>query len=205
MTSNVKNAIKDIRKKAKQNNVKVILSKKKIIEYDKKIYVSGYFDYNKPTKLAVAINKPQKDWIMVLMHESSHMDQWIEKSKIWVDAINRTTDSVTLLEYWIQNKIQLSDFKINMIIKRNRNLELDCERRAIKKALKYNIKINIQEEIQKANSYIYFYTMLKYSRTWYTTAPYYVKEVWSQMPKTFDNDYNILPLKIKKLFMKYCL
>ncbi len=202
MTSNVKNAIKDIRKIAKENNVKVILSKKKIIEYGD-LKVSGYFDYNKPLKLFTAINKPQKDWVMVLLHESSHMDQWIEQCKIWRDACNKT-DYITLLEKWLQGK-EVSDFKLNLIIKHNRNLELDCERRAIKKALKYNIKINITEEIQKANSYIYFYTMLKDSRSWYTTAPYYVKEVWSQMPKTFDNDYSILSPKIKKLYTKHCL
>jgi hypothetical protein len=48
--------------------------------------------------------------------------------------------------------------------------------------------------------------MLKEVRKWNVTgkAPYQIKEVWSQMPKTFDMDYYNVPENLKELYLKYC-
>lgn len=85
-------------------------------------------------------------------------------------------------------------------------VELDCEKRTIEKAKKYNLPVNIKEEIQKANSYILFYTFVKESRKWNTPgkAPYQIREVWSKMPDTFEIDYAQIPEDIRELYRKYC-
>jgi hypothetical protein len=48
--------------------------------------------------------------------------------------------------------------------------------------------------------------MLKEVRKWNVSgkAPYQIKEVWSQMPKTFDMDYYTVPENLKELYLKYC-
>jgi hypothetical protein len=66
--------------------------------------------------------------------------------------------------------------------------------------------VNVEEEIQKANSYILFYTFIKEVRKWNTPgkAPYQVKEVWSKMPKTFNMDYFTVSSEISELYKKFC-
>ena len=198
--------LSDINICADEHGVKIIYADESTIPYPHTGYpVSGYFvDYGDPT-LAVAKGKPYKEWVMILVHESSHMDQWIEKSKYWSNNFINGRESVEYIDDWISGK-EYSDKDIGDFIKRSIDVELDCEKRTIDKLKKYNIDINIAEETQKANSYILFYNIVKEFRKWNEVgkAPYQIKEVWSKMSKEFDMNYSSVDSDIKNLYLKHC-
>lgn len=198
--------IEDTKEKAEQNGVKVILQDTPTVPYAVGGFpCSGYFvDYGNPT-LVVATGKPIEQWVMVLAHESSHMDQWCEGVPEWTNNFVEGKESVDYIDEWCSGK-EFTEGELNDFINRSIAVERDCEMRTIKKAQEYNLPINIEEETQKANSYILFYTMLKETRKWSTPGkePYRIKEVWSQLPKTFDMDYSYVPEHIKEVYLKYC-
>lgn len=206
MTPEIHQLVEDIKRKAEENGVKLILQDTKTVPYAVGDFpVSGYFvDYGKPT-LAVATGKPLKDWVMVLAHEGSHMEQWIEKSPYWNNSFINGREAVEYIDEWCGGK-EFTKEELDDICKRSLEIELDCERRTIEKAISYNLPVIIEEEIQKANSYILFYTFIKQVRKWNKPgkAPYQIKEVWSKMPSTFEMNYFIVPEEIAELYKKYC-
>lgn len=206
MTPEINQLVEDTKKKAEENGVKLIIQDSKTVPYAVGDFpVSGYFiDYGSPT-LAVATGKPLKDWVMVLAHEGSHMEQWIENSPFWKNSFINGREAVEYIDEWCGGK-EFSKEEIDDICKRALEVELDCEKRTVEKAIKYNLPVNVEEEIQKANSYILFYTFIKEIRKWNTTgkAPYQVKEVWSKMPTTFEMDYFTVPEEISEIYRKYC-
>lgn len=203
----ISSIIKDIENQCKLNNIKIIYGEGSTIPYPHTGFpVSGYFiDYGNPT-LAVAKGKPIKDWLMILLHESSHMDQFIEKSKYWTENFINDKESVEYIDEWINGK----NFKkedIEKFTKKSIDVELDCEKRTIAKLKKYNVDIfNIGEETQKANSYIIFYNIVKEFRKWNAVgkAPYQIKEVWSKMSTKFDMNYDFVNNDIKEIYLRYC-
>ena len=138
---------------------------------------SGYFDEK---NLVVATNKKNiKEWLDVLVHESCHLDQFLEKSKLWVSDAN----SLFLVEAWIHKK-NISIERRDRGFRNTVALELDCEKRTIAKIKKYGLDINKDEYIQKANSYLFAYLYALIYRKWYPT-PYENPRVWRKMPKNF--------------------
>jgi hypothetical protein len=111
----INNLIEDTKEKAKKHGVKIILEDSLTVPYPVGGFpCSGYFiDYGNPT-LAVAMNKPVDQWVMVLAHESSHMDQWIEKSSEWENNFIDGKESVDYIDEWCSGKEftkeQLDDF-----------------------------------------------------------------------------------------------
>ncbi len=206
LTPEIQKLIDDIKKECEVNGVEVILQNTKTIPYAiGDLPVSGYFiDYGNP-KLAVATGKPLKEWVMVLAHESSHMEQCIEKSPYWTNSFIDGREAVEYIDEWCAGK-EFSKEEIDDICKRAREVEWDCERRTIEKAIKYKLPVNITEEIQKANSYILFYTFIKDVRKWNAPgkAPHQIREVWSVMPTNFSIDYEVVPDEYKELYLKYC-
>lgn len=102
-------------------------------------------------------------------------------------------ETVDIVMLWIENKIELNENQLDEYIKLSRNVELDCERRSVSKIEAFNLPINVKEYIQKANSYIFFYTAMKKTKAWYVPGkePYRNKEVWSLCSDIFldDDDY----------------
>ena len=197
--------ISHINTRAKENNIKLLLEKSKSIFYpNSNLIVNGYFDI-KTMALAVAIDKPLSDWIMLFAHESSHMDQWIDKCVCWNNSIIDEFDSTEYIDKWISGEEFSQDF-VDKIITYTRDLELDCERRTIEKAKFYNLPVNITEEIQKANSYIYFYTLLRDFRKWSLPekSPYQLEEVWRKMPESFDVDHSVVSNDLRDLYFNHC-
>ena len=198
--------IEDTKRTGEEHGVKIIFENSESVPYIVGGFpCSGYFvDYVNPT-LAVAMGKPKEEFAMVIVHESCHMDQWIEKSPPWNNNFIDGKESVDYIDEGLSGK-EFTPEELDNFIRRSIEVESDCERRTIEKAKSYNLPINIEEETQKANSYILFYSMLKEVRKWNVSgkAPYQIKEVWSQMPKTFDMDYYNVPENLKELYLKYC-
>lgn len=184
--------ISDLKQQCKDHGIKLYLPKTKNVKLEIG-YSKGYFDEE---TLACAIGG--KGWLPILIHESCHLDQFIEKSPLWAKA------SDTLMDEWLSGKpIDNPDHHIDVM----KWLELDCEKRAVRKFRKYKIKFNEREYIQKANSYVQFYNYMKYSRKWCNrkNTPYTNKNVWGNMPCKFVRKswYNTIGADELKLFIRH--
>lgn len=136
---------------------------------------SGYFDEK---SLVVATKKKRvQDWVDVLVHESCHLDQFIGKSKLW----DSNDDPLHVIEAWIKGK-RINFTKRDKAFKNALLLELDCEKRSIKKFNKYKLNIDVEEYAQKANSYLFAYMVALHEKRWYT-SPYENPKIWKKMPK----------------------
>ena len=194
MLKNVKTLISDIASTCLENNIAFKLENKHLVD-EEELPCSGYFDED---SLVVATKKKNKmEWVSTLLHESCHMDQFLEKSKIYISD----DCGLDIVEGWINNKKYSEDRVLkgfyNTIL-----LELDCEIRTIKKIKKYKLPIKIDRYTQEANAYIFSYVYAYTSKKWYK-APYENKRIVNSMPKTFlsVDDYFLRYKEYKKFFI----
>lgn len=161
--------------------------------------VNGYMVEYPRRQLAVAAGQPVERWLHVLVHESSHLDQYLEGSSYWTNGYipGTTIEAVDAVTLWADHKIELTQEQLSEYVRRSRDAELDCERRAVTKAREFDLPVNVDEYTQKANSYIFFYTAIQETRAWYPPGkePYNTPEVWSLCPTAFlaDEAYDAVP------------
>ncbi len=137
------------------------------------IKCSGYFD---EAELKVASMK--KDWVDVLVHESCHMDQWLEKISLWAKA----DTGITIIEKWCSGT-KYSKEKCLQAFKDTIELEWDCEKRTEKKIKKYKLDINLTTYRKQVNSYLFSYWATMRDRKWYP-FPYNNPKIVRRMPDT---------------------
>ncbi|TFG98652.1 hypothetical protein E4H12_05410 [Candidatus Thorarchaeota archaeon] len=206
LTSNERSYIVDTVKHANKNGFAVHLIKKRSVVFGgEKSKVNGYLT-DEGNVLATATAKPKKQWFYTFVHESCHMDQCIEQARVWKNLKINGRDVTDLVFAWLEGIVELNQDQFDNYAYRAAMIELDCEKRSVKKILHYDFEYDVLEYTQRANSYVYFYRMLRTTRKWYTIGrePYNVKEVWSQMPNHFRNDYKILPARYAKLYRQFC-
>jgi hypothetical protein len=199
----VKLFIQDLKKVAQENNIKLLLSSESGIRYgeDSNIFCNGYFDGDNRV-LACAMGKDISYWLIILLHESSHMDQFLENDPNWTNNIG-----LVQTDKWLEGSDDVDLDIISEEIRTSINIEIDCERRTIQKIKNWSLEgiIDLEEYIQKSNAYILFYLWMKKRRSWYTIGkePYNIPEIVSTMPKTLNIDYTQLDPKIEEVFDKY--
>lgn len=153
---------------------------------------NGYFD-DEEMVLAVAMDYPKEKWLYTLIHEYNHMNQWNEQCLQWRDSYIGETDVNTLIDLWLQHKIELNKDQIHDYVQRALKLELDCERRTIDMMLREGLIDDEETYIKKANAYVFFYHAVAARRKWYKIGkePYTLEEVWEKMPDHWYNYYHI--------------
>ena len=191
--------INDLKTITTKEGVKLLLSPEKGVEYVGGGFIcNGYFDSDGKT-LACALGKDISQWLIILLHESCHMDQWLDQVPAWTENLGMEN-----IDKWLGGDDNVDMNLIDEEIRTSMLVELDCEKRTVEKIKKYNLDsiINIDEYIQKSNAYILFYLWLRKNRRWYTIGkePYNQAIVVSSMPKTFNIDYNTLDPNIEKVF-----
>jgi hypothetical protein len=191
--------------KATKNNVNVHLIQKRSVSSNGGAPCSGFVT-DEPPCLAVATGKPKSKWFPVFIHESCHMDQFLEPAQVWTDTKIQGADANDLVFLWVEHMIELNAHQLERYIHLATMVELDCEKRTIQKILAHKFDIDPSIYTQRANAYVYFYLMLAKTRRWYTVGrePYAVKEVWEQMPKHFNNDYTKLSREYARLYKQFC-
>jgi hypothetical protein len=198
-----KKLIANIVEDCNKYKVTVIFSNEKRVklpEEDDSAASNGFFcgEYK---ILSVAAGNPVKQWFSVLLHEYNHFQQWKE------DKFHSDEDEMycQLFWAWLIDNEYLSKTKLNKVIFRQRNCEYDCEKRTIEILKKYpRIGIDTEYYTKRANSYLYFYTMVKKRRKWYVKAPYEIKEIIDIMPNKLLKNYNKVPKEYQRLVDKYC-
>jgi hypothetical protein len=195
---NVQTFIKDLKKKCKLHGVKLFLYDAKYIE-DQGVRLGGYFDDYKKEIHCAFPSKIQAKYVEVLVHESCHMDQWIQDTKYW--KIERKNNS--LFQIW-----QLLDGKkvngLNFHIRNVQNMEAECERMSIEKIKEFDLGLNIPNYIQRANTYLLFYSLLKTTKKWSDYSPYRHKCIWSKMNNDYIADSFELSEELKELLIEKC-
>ncbi len=197
--------IEDTKLLAAQHDIVMTLSEEETLDYGDGTRVNGYFlGSDDAREFAVAVGKPESEWIEIFVHESCHMDQFIENAKVWtdLDSLSDEEDACTITFNWIGGEDYPTDF-VEKAIKLVMMMELDCEMRSVEKMKKYNLDINISDYIRKSNCYVLFYKYILKRRTWYAPgrSPFHNESVWRLFPDTFDIDYNAeLPEELVKAF-----
>lgn len=183
----------DVALKCISNKMHFNLQHKKVVD-ELDLPCSGFFDEK---SIVVATDKKFRvDWVGTLIHESCHLDQFLEKSPAWVND----NVGLNIVESWVDEKIKnkskaLKSF-INVI-----EMELDCEKRSIKKFKKYKIKFNKNLYIKQANAYLYSYIYAFVNKKWYPT-PYEKNGIVDKMPSNFLKpvDYYTTFFKVEKYY-----
>lgn len=194
---NVHKFIEDLKKKCKTYGVKLVLhDAKHIIDEDRKF--GGWFDAQNKELHCAFPSKIQKKYVELLIHESCHMDQWIQNTKYW--AIEREHNSLD--EVW---KL-LSNQKIKRLAFHLKNVQLmeaECEEMSIRKILEYDININTESYARKANSYLLFYCLIPLTNTWTDYPPYKFPQIWRQMSNKILKTFKISP-ELESLYVEKC-
>lgn len=165
------------------------------VEEEKVLYAqrvcSGFFESKWPLNsdnpypcLTFATKKSVQLWLPIAVHETCHMDQYIEHSPYWMD-----TEQYALLDLWLEGKNveHISTVIDNVIL-----MEADCEKRTIEKIKQYNLPISVEYYAQRANSYLYFHHWMKQNKKWCDIAPYEISEIINSMPKEMTNVENYI-------------
>lgn len=182
MSPSLNKLIGDIASKCLDNGFSFKLEAKKSVQAGQGIECSGYFDEK---DLIVASKK--KDWKDVLVHESCHLDQFVENSKYWREG----EDGIIVMDKWLMKKANYNKKRLEKAVQDTILLELDCEKRTVKKMIKYGIKFNKTRYIQKANAYLLSYWASYRDRKWYP-FPYEKKSIYGKMPKVFMKEEEYL-------------
>jgi len=199
---------KELAKKCKLHKIKLKLTHTPTIDCGTmpEIQVSGYFD---PTlkELAVATDKDFNEWVEILIHESCHLDQYVEGIVLWKNTEQYGVDVYSLLDLWLNKIIELKPKVLNNVIKTIIDLERDCDIRTVAKIKEYGLDkyIDIDRYIQKSNAYHLSYAAVKVVRKWNkpTKAAYQVEQVLTLFTKTFSTKYTVNTEQLKNL-KKYC-
>ena len=193
MTSQEKEFIRYVKNRCSKRGVKVFLGKGRKVKCDS-VLTSGYFDeINK----VLAVASKGDDFIEILVHEYSHFTQWDENCPIWKKAVKyEAVENFWLYVSGGEAKNPIRSLSIS------RDLELDCEKRAIEIIKCHGLNVDLDKYHKKANAYVYFYNWMKESKRWCkpNNTPYSNKTLLAAMPTHFNNDYTILPKKIRDIF-----
>ena len=195
--NNVLRFIEDLETKCKEYGVKLVLYDMKFIENDGDKF-GGWFDADNKELHCAFPDKIQTKYVELLVHESCHMDQWIENTKYW--AIERRNNSLT--EVW---KI-LKGEKVNKLkyhLKNVQMMEAECEKMSIQKIKDYDLGINIERYAMKANSYLLFYSVLVETKKWTDYPPYKFKDIWRGLPDKILSNFEISE-DLKQLYFDKC-
>ena len=202
-----RNFIKKTIKQANRLGVRVSLLNERKVRYTEEGedagYSNGYF-CDEDMELAVACKQSFKQWFKVFVHESSHMDQWHEGDPDW-DTVNFCgIDSGSILDLWLNHHVELDEKQLTKILKPSVYVELDCERRTIKKIIKNKLPLDPAEYAKRANAYVWFYLVMPHTRKWYKIGkePYNNKRIVKYMPAHLNMNYEEVPYEIVELYRK---
>lgn len=175
--------------------VQIWLSDQSTVPYNDNSQCNGFFVDEPKPRLAVGCGQPIENWFLVFLHESGHMDQWVKKSPYWDAGKIRGIEAVNLLDLWIDGMIELTETQKWPIVRAAREVELDCERRAVEKIGEYNLPIDPTHYAQRANAYVYYYNMIGWHRKWYSHGrePYNNPDVYKAMPTQLGTDLEYEP------------
>lgn len=171
---------------------------------DPKSKLGGYFDEETLNVNLVTKENTLKErhlWLSTLVHETCHMDQFLEQTELWTDTLVNGVSIWTFVDSWLSHDIELTKEQIETYINIMIGVELDCEIRSIAKIKKYKLPIDLKRYTREANAYMYFHESMKKKRSWMIPGSLYVPEIVNMCPATIQSSFKNTKIinKINKL------
>jgi len=162
--------------KAIENNVAIKLLPKKTVSR-----CSGFF-CEEPAQLAVATNRENHEEFGIFIHESCHMDQWLEQTELWLQPVLNGPEDI-MAQYTTGKRTRKTKV-VKSYLQAMLKLEIDCEIRALEKIKKYNLSIPLDDYARKANCYMYSYRSFYETSLWHKRPHVPSKDpvIMAQMP-----------------------
>lgn len=187
-----------IKQECKKHGVQFYQGRGNTVLFRDNVKSNGYFTDGAegfPPRLAIA--GKGKNLLDVLVHEYCHMQQFLEQSPEWT-----ALEGKGQIWEWVGGVDGFTEEELDESFKAAYGIEVDCEVRSIMQHREWKTGLNEEEYIQKANAYTMFYLFMRENRVWYQMGrePYSLKEVWSQMPKSFTFDRLECYNKVHHLF-----
>jgi hypothetical protein len=181
--------VREITRRAWRFGVSVLLSPEPTVDCDGR-WTQGWFD-GEGKKLVVGTGCDEQKWLGTLLHEYSHLTQWIEKAPVWLAC-----DKVSNMDDWLDGKRVHAP---GQMIAATRELEADCERRTIRLIQELDAPVDLERYARGANSYVHFYNIIAETRKWYALGrgPYSVPEVLAVANPTLDKDFSKTPKALR--------
>jgi hypothetical protein len=186
----IKNLVNDILLNCHNNNIGLVFVNKGSVRIGKDL-VSGYFDAN---KIVVAIKNNQEDWLSTLVHESCHLDQYLERNRWYSNLMENKLDD------WV-NGAQLKNARthVDKVIK----LEHDCEKRSLRKIEKYKLPLDMDKSNKIARLHIYYYNWVYKNRVYLSKNVFSIEAInLVNLSKRFI--LSDLPIEIEKYYDTQC-
>ena len=184
MKNNILQFIEMVQKDCLEHGVKLVLHSKKKIKLAKNMDVSGYWDEGK-MQLHVAIYT--EEWLTILAHEYGHFCQWKEGKFV----SDKETDLFVDFDEWLRGTKELTQKRLLASCRMVQACELDCEKRALVLIKKFKLSNDYTLYIQKSNSYVLGYEVVRKLRMWFKSGPSKFSEINKLMKKSFIKDYKI--------------
>lgn len=163
-------------------------------------YADGYFDED---SLVFACGQPTEAWLSTLVHESCHMDQWSSRCPEWqackIDE-SLHLDASLVFECWLRGHVELTPDQLDKYLSAIRNLELNCERRALAKIEEFQLPIDRTVYIKGANAYILYHNYMAQVRRRESRRSVSHESILAEMSDQFDMNYETLT---PRLFLLY--
>lgn len=106
----------------------------------------------------------EKDiFLNVLVHEYSHMRQWIEESPIYGKKY-KNLDPYMVVFNWLHRGKEYEEDVLDNSFRLVKEIELDCEKRAIQTIKKWNLPINTETYTKCAIALIYYFDYMRHFR-----------------------------------------
>lgn len=191
--------IRHVKSECRRHKITIILSSQQTVSIDGIPY-GGYFDeFN--NKLVVSSGSER--WIIsTLVHEFSHMEQWLYSDPTYTRRMKGGYDGSQIMDDWLDGK-QFKKQTVKNAFSIARDCELNCEIRSVDNIKKYDLQLDIDLYNQEANAYILSFNYIKkYRKHDLTTSPLQ-NEIVNSMPKTLDLDYTKLTREHELLFKTY--
>jgi hypothetical protein len=188
-----KKFVSHVKRKCKANKIELVLSPSRnvVITDSFSTDCSGYFD-DVGKALVVACGKPFKDWIEILVHEYSHMEQWLtdDRWEYWGECCQKMWE-------WIDGDLMMNTTQLVSVIDGMIELERDCELRSLENIKKFNLKINKSMYGRKANLYLYSYRLMPILKK-FPSGIYDNKQIVKMCPSKIKKNYLSVPDDIAK-------
>jgi hypothetical protein len=153
------------------------------------------------SELVCATKFPLEYWITTFSHEYCHFKQLKEKSEYYV-----SNNVIGVFDKFICGK-KVPQTKLIKVMDKIRVMEWDCEKRSIVLLKQRKLGFNFERIIQRANAYIFFYSIIFELNSWYHSSPSLIKEIVDVMPTSFlkIEEYKVVTPQLIELYKDLCL
>lgn len=203
--------LEDVERQVKRAGGKCKFYRKRSVKFvDDNSQVNGYWD-DDAKELVAAIKQPFDQWLPLVVHEFGHFRQWIEEREAYtIPYFDNGRSKYTAEERffnWLEGEYRYRDRnKLYIDAGLQRDVELDCERVALRLIREYHLPIDPKRYSKKAAAYTHFYNVIVETKTWYTPGnePYNNERILNAMPSNLDADFNAISDELFNLFVEEC-